>query len=159
MNQLANQHYRRLPVKGTIMAYREAGEAAAPVALFLHGNPTSSYLWRNILPHVAPITHCIAPDLVGFGNSSKPDIGYRFFDHVDYLDAFIEALGGPSANKIPGAIRATTQAGHVVISWTGGVPLQSADSLAGPWTVVTGATSPYTVPTLSAGKFYRPKIP
>ena len=97
MNQLANQHYRRLPVKGTIMAYREAGEAVAPVALFLHGNPTSSYLWRNILPHVAPVTHCIAPDLVGFGNSSKPDIGYRFFDHVDYLDAFIEALGVRSA--------------------------------------------------------------
>jgi hypothetical protein len=74
-------------------------------------------------------------------------------------DAFIEALGGPSASKIPGAIRAGRLAGQVIITWTGGVPLQSADSLAGPWTVVTGATSPYTVPTLNAGKFYRPKIP
>jgi haloalkane dehalogenase len=82
---------------GTTMAYREAGEAAAPVALFLHGNPASSYIWRNIIPHVAPVAHCIAPDLIGFGQSGKPDIAYRFFDHADYLDAFIDRIGVRSA--------------------------------------------------------------
>lgn len=73
------------------IAYREAGSQDGPVALFLHGNPTSSYIWRNILPHVAPVARCIAPDLIGFGQSGKPDIDYRFADHVRYLDAFIEA--------------------------------------------------------------------
>jgi haloalkane dehalogenase len=88
---------RRQSVLGTTMAYREAGDGAAPVALFLHGNPASSYIWRNILPHVAPVAHCVAPDLIGFGQSGKPDISYRFFDHVSYLDTFIEALGVTSA--------------------------------------------------------------
>jgi len=79
------------------MAYREAGETGAPVALFLHGNPTSSYIWRNILPTVAEVAHCIAPDLIGFGQSGKPDIDYRFEDHVRYLDAFIARMGINSA--------------------------------------------------------------
>lgn len=80
------------------MAYRETGgSAAAPVALFLHGNPTSSYLWRNILPHVAPAARCIAPDLIGFGQSGKPDIEYRFADQVRYLDAFLDAMKIDSA--------------------------------------------------------------
>jgi haloalkane dehalogenase len=72
------------------MAYREAGSPNSPTVLFLHGNPTSSYLWRNIMPLVAPVAHCIAPDLIGFGQSGKPDIEYRFFDHVRYLDAFLD---------------------------------------------------------------------
>lgn len=84
-------------VLGSTMAYREAGKSEAPVALFLHGNPTSSYIWRNIIPLVAPVAHCIAPDLIGFGQSGKPDIEYRFFDHVRYLDAFLEQLGIGSA--------------------------------------------------------------
>jgi haloalkane dehalogenase len=79
------------------MAYREAGDREAPVALFLHGNPTSSYIWRKILPLVAPVAHCIAPDLIGFGQSGKPEIEYRFADHVRYLDAFLEAAGISSA--------------------------------------------------------------
>ena len=83
------------------MAYREAIRvepgADAPVALFLHGNPTSSYIWRNIMPHVAPAARCIAPDLIGFGQSGKPDIGYRFADIARYLDAFIEAMRIESA--------------------------------------------------------------
>lgn len=87
----------RRTVLDTTMAYREAGLHGAPVALFLHGNPTSSYIWRNIIPHVAPFAHCIAPDLVGFGQSGKPDCDYRFFDHVRYLDAFIGAAGIRSA--------------------------------------------------------------
>lgn len=84
-------------VRGTTMAYRETGSRDAPHVLFLHGNPTSSYIWRNIMPLVAPVGHSIAPDLIGFGQSGKPDIGYRFFDHADYLDALIDDLGIGSA--------------------------------------------------------------
>jgi haloalkane dehalogenase len=84
-------------VLGSTMAYREAGNLEAPVALFLHGNPTSSYIWRNIIPLVAPTAHCIAPDLIGFGQSGKPDIEYRFADHVRYLDAFLQKAGISSA--------------------------------------------------------------
>lgn len=88
---------RMAPVLGSTMAYRETGEQDAPVALFLHGNPTSSHIWRNILPLVSPVARCIAPDLIGFGQSGKPDIDYRFFDHVRYLDTFIEQRGITSA--------------------------------------------------------------
>ncbi|QFU14969.1 haloalkane dehalogenase [Microvirga thermotolerans] len=87
----------RRPVLDSHMAYREAGRPGAPVALFLHGNPTSSFIWRNVIPHVAGVAHCIAPDLVGFGQSGKPAIGYRFFDHARYLDAFLDAAGISSA--------------------------------------------------------------
>lgn len=79
------------------MSYREAGPKDAPVALFLHGNPTSSYIWRQIIADVAPVARCIAPDLIGFGQSGKPDIEYRFVDHIRYLDAFTDALGVSSA--------------------------------------------------------------
>ncbi len=89
----ADEKLPTLAVLDSRMAYREQGLREAPVALFLHGNPTSSYIWRNILPHVAPVARCIAPDLIGFGQSGKPDIEYRFVDHVRYLDAFIEAAG------------------------------------------------------------------
>src|SRR5215475_3271895 len=84
-------------VLDSTMAYREAGNSEAPVALFLHGNPTSSYIWRNIIPLVAPTAHCIAPDLIGFGQSGKPEIEYRFADHVRYLDAFLDEVGITSA--------------------------------------------------------------
>jgi len=60
--------------------------------LFLHGNPTSCYLWRNVIPYLAPLGRTIAVDLIGMGNSDKPDIEYRFFDHARYVDGFIEAL-------------------------------------------------------------------
>jgi haloalkane dehalogenase len=79
------------------MAYREAGSPSSPTVLFLHGNPTSSYLWRNIIPLVAPVAHCIAPDLIGLGQSGKPDIEYRFFDQVRYLDGFLDKIGISSA--------------------------------------------------------------
>jgi haloalkane dehalogenase len=88
-------HHRA--VLGSTMAYRAAGDQGAPAVLFLHGNPTSSYIWRNILPLVAPVAHCMAPDLIGFGQSERPDIAYRFADHVRYLDALIEELGLSSA--------------------------------------------------------------
>lgn len=87
----------KLQVLDSEMAWREAPRAGAPIALFLHGNPTSSYIWRNIIPHVAGVAHCIAPDLIGFGQSGKPDIAYRFEDQVRYLDAFIAKAGIGSA--------------------------------------------------------------
>jgi haloalkane dehalogenase len=87
----------QLNVLDSSIAYREAGSPGDPVALFLHGNPTSSYIWRNIMPLVAPVAHCIAPDLIGFGQSGKPDIEYRFADQVRYLDAFLAKAGISSA--------------------------------------------------------------
>ncbi len=78
-------------VLGSQMHYIEQG-AGEPI-LFLHGNPTSSYLWRNIIPYVSPHGRAIAVDLIGMGKSAKPDIDYRFVDHARYLDGFIEALG------------------------------------------------------------------
>lgn len=84
-------------VLGSTMAYRETSAVRDPVAVFLHGNPTSSFIWRNILPHVAPVARCVAPDLIGFGRSGKPPIAYRFADHVRYLDAFLDGLNIESA--------------------------------------------------------------
>jgi haloalkane dehalogenase len=78
-------------VLGSRMHYVEEG-SGDPV-LFLHGNPTSSYLWRNVIPHISPIGRCISLDLIGMGKSDKPDLDYGFFDHSRYLDGFIEALG------------------------------------------------------------------
>jgi haloalkane dehalogenase len=73
------------------MHYIDVGEGD-PI-LFLHGQPTSSYLWRNIIPHLESSGRCIAPDLIGMGKSEKPDIGYKFEDHYEYLEKFIEQLG------------------------------------------------------------------
>src|ERR1700744_851048 len=74
------------------MAYVDVGDSSSPVtAVFLHGNPTSSYLWRNIIPIVAKTIRCIAPDLIGFGDSDKiPTLSYRFTDHQRYLEAFLD---------------------------------------------------------------------
>ncbi|NQW36187.1 MAG: haloalkane dehalogenase [Flavobacteriales bacterium] len=79
-----------IDINGSQMHYIDEGKGD-PI-LFLHGNPTSSYLWRNVIPHLANKGRCIAPDLIGMGKSGKPDIGYTFFDHYDYLNAFIEKL-------------------------------------------------------------------
>ncbi len=85
---------KRVKVNGLEMAYAEMGEGDPIV--FLHGNPTSSYLWRNILPALSTRGRCIAPDLIGMGDSDKlPDSGpdrYRFTEHREYLDGFLEAL-------------------------------------------------------------------
>ncbi len=82
-------------VLGRRMAYVEAGHGDPIV--FLHGNPTSSYLWRNVIGHLSPHGRCIAPDLIGMGDSDKlPDSGpasYRFVEHRRYLDALLETLG------------------------------------------------------------------
>ena len=80
-----------IEVHGSKIHYVEEG-SGDPI-LFLHGNPTSSYLWRNIIPHLTSLGRCIAPDLIGMGKSDKPDIEYGFFDHVKYVDGFIEKMG------------------------------------------------------------------
>ena len=77
-----------LVVKGSKIHYVEEGKGD-PI-LFLHGNPTSSYLWRNIIPHLSKQGRCIAVDLIGMGKSEKPDIDYGFKDSYEYLEAFIE---------------------------------------------------------------------
>ncbi|MFQ5792226.1 MAG: haloalkane dehalogenase, partial [Acidobacteriota bacterium] len=82
-------HY--VEVHGSQMHYVDEG-TGEPV-LFLHGNPTWSYLWRNILPYLAPHARCIALDLIGMGRSDNPDIEYRFVDHARYVEGFIETLG------------------------------------------------------------------
>ena len=79
---------------GVEMAYVDTGKQAAegPV-VFLHGNPTSSYLWRNVIPHVAPLARCLAPDLAGMGDSARtPDGSYRFVDHRRYLDEWFDSV-------------------------------------------------------------------
>lgn len=68
-------------------------EDAGDPVLFLHGNPTSSYLWRNIIPYLTSQARCIALDLIGMGKSEKPDIEYRFFDHAKYVEGFIKKMG------------------------------------------------------------------
>ncbi|MEV6561304.1 haloalkane dehalogenase [Nocardia sp. NPDC051756] len=78
-------------VLDSFIYYRDAGTGSVPV-VFLHGNPTSSHLWRNVIPHVTGQTRALAPDLIGMGESGKPDSGYRLVDHARYLDAWFDAL-------------------------------------------------------------------
>jgi haloalkane dehalogenase len=86
---------QRATVNGLEMAYVEAGEGD-PIVL-LHGNPTSSYLWREVIPALEGLGRCIAPDLIGMGDSQKlPKSGpeaYRFVEHREYLDALLDQLG------------------------------------------------------------------
>ena len=125
-------------VLGKRMAYTEVGEGE-PI-LFLHGNPTSSYLWRNVMPHLASLGRCIAPDLIGMGDSEKLDDSgpgsYRFVEHRQYLDALLEkleikdnvtlvihdwgsALGFDWARRHPGAVKAIAYMEGIVrpVSW------------------------------------------
>jgi len=82
---------KRVSVLDSNMAYVDVGEGDPIV--FLHGNPTPSYLWRNIIPYSLPLGRCLAPDYVGMGNSGLSTNGsYRFVDHRRYLDAWFEAL-------------------------------------------------------------------
>jgi haloalkane dehalogenase len=85
---------QRATVHGKTMAYEDVG-AGDPIVL-LHGNPTSSYLWRNVIPHLSNVARCIAPDLIGMGDSdpldnSGPD-SYRFVEHRRYLDGLLDQL-------------------------------------------------------------------
>jgi haloalkane dehalogenase len=85
----ASSHF--VSVLGSRIHYQDEGKGD-PI-LFLHGVPASSYLWRNVIPHAAKSGRCIAPDLIGLGQSDKPDIEYTTEDHIRYMNAFIEALG------------------------------------------------------------------
>ena len=89
-------------VHGLRMAFREAGDGDPIV--FLHGNPTSSYLWRHVLHRIAPRGHCVAPDLIGMGDSDKlPNSGpgrYTFGEHRRFLDALLVGLGLTAAGRI-----------------------------------------------------------
>jgi haloalkane dehalogenase len=86
---------QKVSVKGRQMAYVEVGKGDPIV--FLHGNPTSSYLWRNVIPHAEGLGRCIAPDLIGMGDSEKLESSgperYRFVEHREYLDALLSELG------------------------------------------------------------------
>jgi haloalkane dehalogenase len=129
---------RRVQVKDAAMAYVEVGEGGPIV--FLHGNPTSSYLWRNVIPHVQHLGRCIAPDLIGMGESDKlpdPRPGtYSFATHADYLDEFLarmeltgpvtlvlhdwgSGLGFDWASRHPDAVRgiAFTEAIVTPVTW------------------------------------------
>ena len=87
-----NYPRKRVAVLDTEIAYVDTGEGDPVV--FLHGNPTSSYLWRNVISKVEGGARCLAPDLVGMGDSGKAlDGSYRFVDHVRYIDAWFDALG------------------------------------------------------------------
>ncbi|TDI61850.1 MAG: haloalkane dehalogenase [Alphaproteobacteria bacterium] len=92
----AGEHPKKtMQVHGKTMAYVEMGEGAPIV--FLHGNPTSSYLWRNVMPHLQHLGRCIAPDLIGMGDSDKLDDpgpeSYQFVEHRQYFDGLLDALG------------------------------------------------------------------
>ncbi len=80
-----------IPVLDSTMFYEERGHGAP--LIFLHGNPSSSYLWRHILPAIGEPGRLLAPDLIGMGRSGKPQVAYSFGDHARYLEAWIDALG------------------------------------------------------------------
>ena len=86
----------RADVGGGEMTYVDTGASGSEsggAVVFLHGNPTSSYLWRNVIPHVSPLARCLAPDLMGMGESdAAPNGAYRFADHSRYLDAWFDAV-------------------------------------------------------------------
>ncbi|MFN0302235.1 MAG: alpha/beta fold hydrolase [Burkholderiales bacterium] len=82
---------RRVAVLDSEISHLDVGDGDPVV--FLHGNPTWSYLWRNVIPHVSPHRRCLAPDMVGMGQSAKsPTNAYRFVDQARYLDAWFDAL-------------------------------------------------------------------
>ena len=89
-----NFEMHHVDVLDSPMAYIDTrAHQPGPVCLFLHGNPTSSYIWRNVIPHISPKARCIAPDLIGMGRSGKPaGIEYRFSDHQRYLEAFLDTV-------------------------------------------------------------------
>lgn len=107
---------KKVRVRGLNMAYHESG-SGDPI-IFLHGNPTSSYLWRNVIPHLQHLGRCIAPDMIGMGDSDPlPNSGpstYDFSTHRDYLFDFFEAIG------------ATERITLVIHDWGSGVGLAFA---------------------------------
>ena len=142
---------RSIDVMGSTMTYREDG--SGPPVVFLHGNPTSSFLWRAVVGHVSPHGRCVAPDLIGMGGSAKlpgsGDARYRFVEHRRYLDQFLAALGIERdvvlvghdwggvlamdwARRHPGAVRGIAYLETLVapVSWSG--PNAPEPSIFGP---------------------------
>ena len=105
---------KRVNTLDSFMAYVDTGHpstAATTTVVFVHGNPTSSYLWRNVIPHVSPGARCVAPDLVGFGDSGKmPSGGYYIKEHIEYFAAFMEAV-----------VPANEKGGFVIHDWGSGL--------------------------------------
>ena len=85
---------KSVPILDSHMSYLDTG-VGDNIVLFLHGNPTAAYLWRNIIPHVSPIARCLAPDLIGMGHSGKPNIRYTYADQYKYLSTWINAMELP----------------------------------------------------------------
>ncbi|MGB8332707.1 MAG: haloalkane dehalogenase [Polyangiales bacterium] len=84
---------KRIAIEDSEISFVDTG-GDGPNVVFLHGNPTSSYLWRNVIAEVAPVARCLAPDLIGMGDSGQSSTGYRFVDHRRYLDAWFDAVVG-----------------------------------------------------------------
>jgi len=116
----------RVDVLATTMAYVDTGSpgGAEPTCVFVHGNPTSSYLWRNVIRVVEPHARCLAPDLVGMGDSGASSTGaYRFGDHVEHLDAWFDAVlpEGPSSSWSTTGVPRWASTGHTatLTGWSG----------------------------------------
>lgn len=84
---------RSVEVLGSQLSYVEGGPSAGSIVLLVHGNPTSSFLWRHVLPGLSTTYRCRAVDLIGMGHSDHPDLDYGFADHARYLEGFVDALG------------------------------------------------------------------
>jgi haloalkane dehalogenase len=85
-------------IDGINMHYIDEGEGD-PI-IFMHGNSTWSYQYRNIIPHLTSTHRCIAFDLVGHGKSDKPDLDYRFVTHYNYVEKFLDSLGLENATFV-----------------------------------------------------------
>ncbi len=91
ISSIDNYERKTVDIDRSFMSYIDSGNG--DVIMFIHGNPTSSFLWRNIIPSIDKISRCIAPDLIGMGNSGKPkNCGYTFLEHYDYLSEFVEKV-------------------------------------------------------------------
>ena len=89
-------HYRMVDVAGVEIFYREAGDSKSPTILLLHGFPTSSHMFRDLIPLLADRYHLIAPDYPGFGYSARPkrsEFNYTFDHLADVVESFVDALG------------------------------------------------------------------
>ena len=151
-------------VHGSKMHYVDVGEGDPIV--FIHGNPASSYLWRNIIPHLQGQGRCIALDLIGMGKSDRPDLDYTYDDQSRYLEAFIDALN----RSVPGlSLRrkdiASVMAGLLPLDRPGGRALARRETIidhgrtGGPAGVFSVCGVKLTTARLVAEKVLRRAVP